>query len=175
MLNLLGSHDMARFLTLARGDTRVLELATLFQMIYPGAPSIYYGDEIGMTGGHDPANRGAFPWHNHELWDRDLLHYFQRLIALRRERPALRRGTFQFLWAADGVSAVARQLDGETVIALFNTSQETRRLDLPVASLLADDTVLTECWGREVAPVETGTLRRLELAPSSSRVYATPH
>jgi cyclomaltodextrinase / maltogenic alpha-amylase / neopullulanase len=175
MLNLLGSHDMARFLTLARGDTRALKLATLFQMIYPGAPSIYYGDEIGMTGGHDPANRGAFPWHNHELWDRDLLHYFQRLIALRRERPALRRGTFQFLWAADGVSAVARQLDGETVIALFNTSQETRRLDLPVANLVADDTVLTECWGREVAPVETGTLRRLELAPSSSRVYATPH
>jgi cyclomaltodextrinase len=175
MLNLLGSHDMARFLTLARGDTSALKLATLFQMIYPGAPSIYYGDEIGMTGGHDPANRGAFPWHNHELWDRDLLHYFQRLIALRRERPALRRGTFQFLWAADGVSAVARQLDGETVIALFNTSQETRRLDLPVANLVADDTVLTECWGREVAPVETGTLRRLELAPSSSRVYVTPH
>jgi hypothetical protein len=70
---------------------------------------------------------------------------------------------------------VARQLDGETVIALFNTSQETRRLDLPVANLVADDTVLTECWGHEVAPVEMGTLRRLELAPSSSRVYATPH
>ena len=174
MLNLLGSHDMARFLTLARGDKSALKLATLFQMIYPGAPSIYYGDEIGMTGGHDPANRGAFPWHNPDLWDRDLLHYFQRLIALRRERPALRRGTFQFLWAADGVSAVARQLDGETLVALFNTSQETRRLDLPVANLLADETVLTECWGREVVRVETGTLRRLELAPRSSRVYATP-
>ena len=61
MLNLLGSHDMARFLTLARGDKTALRLATLFQMIYPGAPSIYYGDEIGMTGGHDPANRSAFP------------------------------------------------------------------------------------------------------------------
>ena len=63
MLNLLGSHDTARFLSLARGDKSALRLATLFQMIYPGAPSIYYGDEIGMTGGHDPANRGAFPWH----------------------------------------------------------------------------------------------------------------
>jgi cyclomaltodextrinase len=74
MLNLLGSHDMARFITLARGDKRALKLATLFQMIYPGAPSIYYGDEIGMTGGHDPANRGAFPWHAPDTWDRDLLH-----------------------------------------------------------------------------------------------------
>ena len=49
MLNLLGSHDMARFLTLARGDTTALRLATLFQMTYPGAPSIYYGDEVGLT------------------------------------------------------------------------------------------------------------------------------
>jgi cyclomaltodextrinase len=174
MLNLLGSHDMARFLTLARGDKTALKLATLFQMIYPGAPSIYYGDEIGMNGGHDPANRGAFPWHTPDLWDRDLLHYFQRLIALRRERPALRRGTFQFLWATEGVSAVARQLGGETLVALFNTTQATRRLDLPLANLLADNTVLTECWGREDARVESGTLRSLELAPRSSRVYATP-
>jgi neopullulanase len=63
-LNLLGSHDMARFLTLARNDKAALRLATLFQMTYSGAPSIYYGDEIGMAGGHDPANRGAFPWHS---------------------------------------------------------------------------------------------------------------
>jgi len=174
MLNLLGSHDMARFLTLARGDRSALKLATLFQMFYPGAPSIYYGDEIGMTGGHDPANRGAFPWHEPDRWDRDLLHYFQRLIALRRERPALRRGTFQFLWAADGVSAVARQMGGETLVAIFNTSQEARRLDLPVANLLAHQTVLAECWGHEVARVDNGTLRRLELAPRSARVYATP-
>ncbi len=173
MLNLLGSHDMARFLTLARGDKSSLEMATLFQMIYLGAPSIYYGDEIGMTGAHDPANRGAFPWLRPESWDRDLLHYFQRLIALRRARPALRRGSFQFLAAADGVAAVARQLNGETVVALFNTSAHTRRLDLSVTGLLADETVMTECWGHDITRVEQGMLRRLELAPRSSRVLAT--
>ena len=84
MLNLLSSHDMARFVSLAQGDVSALRLATLFQMTYPGAPSIYYGDEIGMTGGHDPANRGAFPWHQTESWNTELLHEFQRLIALRR-------------------------------------------------------------------------------------------
>src|ERR1700678_3069316 len=99
-----------------------------------------------MTGGHEPANRGAFPWHKPESWDRDLLHEFQRLIALRRERPALRRGEFQFLWAADGVIAVARHLDEDCIVAIFNASRETRRIDLPVAPLLADETVVVECW-----------------------------
>ena len=89
MLNLLGSHDMARFVSLAQGDVSALRLATLFQMTYPGAPSIYYGDEIGMTGGHDPANRGAFPWHQTDTWDTELLHEFQRLIALRRPTPVI--------------------------------------------------------------------------------------
>ena len=61
MLNLLDSHDMARFLTLARGDETALKLATLFQMTYPGAPSIYYGDEIGLSGAHDPVQPRRFP------------------------------------------------------------------------------------------------------------------
>ena len=61
-LNLLSSHDMPRFLTLVQGDKAALQLATLFQMTFPGAPCIYYGDEIGMAGGHDPDCRRAFPW-----------------------------------------------------------------------------------------------------------------
>jgi neopullulanase len=173
MLNLLGSHDMARFVSLARGDKKALELATLFQMIYPGAPSIYYGDEIGMAGGHDPANRGAFPWHKTDSWDRELLHEFQRLIALRRRRPALLRGSFHFLWARDGVIAVARQLHDETIVAAFNASRATRRLDLSVADLAAEGTVLEECWIDRVVRIEQGMLRSLELSPRSSRVFAT--
>ncbi len=70
MLNLLDSHDMTRFLTLARGDQSALRLATLFQMTYPGAPSIYYGDEIGLSGRHDPDNRRAFPWESRSLGHR---------------------------------------------------------------------------------------------------------
>jgi neopullulanase len=173
MLNLLGSHDMARFVTLARGDRSALELATLFQLLYPGAPSIYYGDEVGMAGGHDPANRGAFPWHKPDTWDRDLLHAFQRFIALRRQRPALRHGSFQFLWAAAGVVAVARQHQRETIVAIINASRDTRRFDLPIANILSDETVVAECWGHDSARVEQGMLRRLELAPRTARVFAT--
>jgi neopullulanase len=173
MLNLLGSHDMARFLSLARGDKSALRLATLFQMTYLGAPSIYYGDEIGMSGGHDPANRGAFPWHQHETWDTDLLHDFQRFIALRHQRPALRRGSFQFLRAKDAVIAFARQLADETIVVLFNAGRETKPLDLPLGSLVADGTILAECWTNDAVKVEQGLIAGLKLAPRSARVFAT--
>ncbi len=60
--NLLGSHDTARPLTVADGDVDSVVLAALLMFTHPGAPCVYYGDEIGMTGGKDPASRGAFPW-----------------------------------------------------------------------------------------------------------------
>jgi neopullulanase len=173
-LNLLGSHDMARLVTLARGDSSALRLATLFQMTYPGAPSIYYGDEIGMTGGHDPANRGAMLWDKSESWDRDLLHDFQRFIALRRAHPALRRGTFTVLLARDGVFAFARQLSNETVVVILNAATATRRVDLDVRPALIDGTNLDEVWTHDSVPVVEGQLRGLVLAPRSGRVFATP-
>lgn len=174
MLNLLGSHDMARFTTLANGDTSALRLATLFQMTYPGAPSIYYGDEIGMVGGHDPANRGAFPWHRMESWDTVLLHDFQRMIAFRHQRPALRRGSFAFLHAAEGVIAYVRQLGHETIVVAINASNATRRVDLGLEERLENGTGLEEVWTHSTAVVQAGVLRGIELAPRSARVFATP-
>ena len=111
-------------------------------MTYPGAPSIYYGDEIGMQGGHDPANRGAFPWHRTETWDTELLHEYQRLIALRRARPALRRGTYKIVAAAAELFAHARQLGDETLVAVFNTARSSSRIELNVNGLVAEETVL---------------------------------
>ena len=69
-LNLLDSHDTARFIYQASGDLEALRLAILFLMTMPGAPCLYYGTEIGMDGGPDPDCRRAFPWDpqswNHE-------------------------------------------------------------------------------------------------------------
>lgn len=172
-LNLLGSHDMARFVTLVRGDQSALRLATLFQMTYPGAPSIYYGDEIGMAGGHDPFNRGAFPWHKPESWDTALLHLFQRYIALRHAHPSLRRGSFRFLVANAGVVVYARQLAGETVIVAINASKESRSVDVPVEGLLAEGAALDEVWAQGGTRIEAGAVRGLALAPRSARVFAS--
>ena len=170
-LNLLSSHDMARFLSLARGDVSALRLATLFQMTYPGAPSIYYGDEVGLAGGHDPFNREAFPWDS-SAWNSDLLHDFQRLIALRKGSPALRRGSYESLLAGDGVHVHLRRLGDESVVVAINTSTATRRVDIPVA-MLPEGAVLPEAWTHESARVESGLIRGVELAPRSGRVFST--
>lgn len=173
MLNLLDSHDMARFLSLARGDLSALRLATTFQMTYPGAPSVYYGDEIGLSGGHDPANRGAFPWHRPDDWNMDLLHEFQRLIALRKSRPALRRGTFKIVHAEGDVLVHARQLGDETVVVAFNAGRASARLDLNLGGLASRPGVLEDAWSRKAYRIERDTLS-LELAPRSSLILATP-
>ena len=84
-LNLLGSHDTPRFVTMVNGNNTALKLAMLFQMTMPGAPTIYYGDEIGLTGGYDPGSRGGMPW-DRARWDMDLLDYVGATVHLRR-RP----------------------------------------------------------------------------------------
>lgn len=129
-LNLLGSHDTARFLTMVSGDKSALRLATLFQMTMPGAPSIYYGDEIGLAGGHEPASRGAMPW-NERAWDAELRSYFQRAIALRHANPALRRGTYRLLLAHGSHFAFLREHEGQRLIVAFNTSPGQSTLAIP--------------------------------------------
>ncbi len=142
--NLLGSHDTPRFKTLARGDDSAYRLSTLFQMTHPGAPSIYYGDEIGMEGGHDPGCRGAFPW-DEALWDQELRAYVKRCIGLRKAYAALRRGDFSWLFNDQGVIAYSRRLGDEIVVTVINSKRQPVTLDVPVAGL-ADGTRLHDAW-----------------------------
>ena len=172
MLNLLDSHDMSRFLTLAKGDKSALKLATLFQMTYPGAPSIYYGDEVGLSGGHDPLNRAAFPW-DATIWDTELLHEFQRLIALRKARPSLRRGSYHPILAEKDVHIHLRKLDTDAVVVVLNTSKTTQRVIAPLSGLLKDNTVLECPWSTDGGEVVDGHFGPVELAPRSGRVFAT--
>ena len=91
-LNLLGSHDTPRVLSMVGEDRDSVVLSALLLFTFIGAPCIYYGDEVGMRGHHDPGARGAFPWEYPGDWDREILEAFRSLAALRREHPALRRG-----------------------------------------------------------------------------------
>jgi cyclomaltodextrinase / maltogenic alpha-amylase / neopullulanase len=145
-LNLLGSHDTPRFKTLARGDDSAYRLSTLCQMTYPGAPCIYYGDEIGLAGIHDPGNRGAFPW-DESRWDQGLRGYVKRCIALRKAYPALRRGDLTKLFAGQGVVVYGRRLGSETLLSFLNSSHAPALLDLPVAGYLDNDSILYDVWG----------------------------
>ena len=109
-LNLLDSHDTARALWIMGDEKSALRLCVLCQMTMPGAPCIYYGDEIGMSAAKDPFCRAAFPWQDQGQWDHDLLAFYCRATALRHRYPALRTGTFQRLHASGGVYAFARTL-----------------------------------------------------------------
>jgi cyclomaltodextrinase / maltogenic alpha-amylase / neopullulanase len=173
MMNILGSHDLARFLHFAREDKSALRLATLFQMTFPGAPSIYYGDEIGMTGGHDPDNRRAFPWDQPETWDLDLLHDFQKMVALRNRYPSLRRGSFTFLHAQGDVAAFLRQLGDESIVVVFNVGKQAARLDISATPHLEEGMTLEDVWEKSLIKVEGGSFRKVEVAPRSARVFAT--
>lgn len=170
-LNLLGSHDMPRFLTLVDGNERALELATLFQMTFPGAPSIYYGDEVGLEGGDDPDCRRTFPWEE-SSWKKGLLGFFQRAIALRHAHPALRRGDYRHLHADNdyNVYAFARHGERETLIVVLNNGTENYDLDLPADGLFPENSLLTDIWGDASARVVEGRITRATLSPASGAV-----
>ena len=123
-LNLLGSHDTPRAKTVLLDDDAALRLAYLLLFTLPGAPCVYYGDEIGLAGGHDPACRNAVPWDDEDAWDRALLARLGRLAALRRERPALRRGGTAVLAATGDVLVYGRDLEGGRLLVAMNAGDE---------------------------------------------------
>lgn len=126
-MNLLDSHDTPRFLSCVSGNKEALKMATLFTLTYPGTPCIYYGNEIGMDGEHDPDCRRSFPWEESK-WDKSLLSYIKDVVELRRKNLALRRGDYKRLWSADGVYAFSRSHEGKTCVVAMNVSESPQQI-----------------------------------------------
>ncbi len=154
----LDSHDTERFRTLMGGSLEKLKLAFLFQMAFPGAPAVYYGDEIGLEGGKDPDSRRAFPWKETD-WNQELRAWVKTLINLRKKYACLRRGDLVHLLADDGQYALARSLGEEKVIVALNASSRTRRFEIPCNLLgWAACRELHNLISREKAVIEDGKL-----------------
>ncbi len=174
-LNLLGSHDTPRFLSMVGGDTDSLRLATLIQMTVPGAPSIYYGDEIGMLGELDPGSRAAFPWDRPDTWDRALQAYVGGAAATRRANPVLRQGSFQILAAQDQVIAYLRRFEGRHALITVNAGDVGRRLAITLPDMDGHE-FRPERWAGMTGPtmgpvtVESGRVE-LDLAPRDGAVW----
>lgn len=132
-LNLLASHDTARLISIAQGDKPSVELATVLLLTFPGAPSIYYGDEVGLPGKLDPDSRRGFPMEAH--WDIYVLKYHQKLIALRNKYPALRTGSYQILYAEGTVYVFVRILDNEELIVAVNVGTSEANTSFEVTAL----------------------------------------
>ncbi len=158
--NQIGSHDISRPLRVADGDRDLVKAGAALLMAFPGAPCIYYGDEVGLDGGHDPDNRRCMPWDERE-WDQDLRAYHQKLISIRKRSDALKNGGFQMLYAAEDLIAFQRQCLAEQIIVVAYRGADgmsALKLDMVLANI-ADGSSLRDLIGGEQVVVQDGSLR----------------
>jgi cyclomaltodextrinase / maltogenic alpha-amylase / neopullulanase len=168
-MNLIDSHDTVRFLTQVNGDVSRLMLAALFEMTYVGAPTIYYGDEVGMTGGKDPDCRRPFPWDWQKEPQRVALHdYYRSLGQLRNAHAALRTGEFRAVYASGMGYAYVRSDGHEDFLVALNAGRQA--LEIPID---------TAAWGGALTASDALTgkaealdgVARITVPPSSGRVF----
>ena len=128
--NLLGSHDTARILTLADENIDRVKLMLLFQLSYTGSPCIYYGDEIGMTGGEDPGCRKCMEWDSSRQ-NQALFHFVKKLIHLRKNIPAFgNEATFRFERGENEVIVYSKRGKEEMLVFALNNSQSAQTVAL---------------------------------------------
>jgi glycosidase/fibronectin type 3 domain-containing protein len=193
LMDLLDSHDTARLLwqltpgaattadkeanaaNVAQGKAR-LELASLLQFGVPGAPTIYYGDEVGVTGADDPDDRRTYPWPDTGgSPDTSLFGHYKLLAQLRRDVPALTAGDLRILLADDaaGTLAFGRKTSGNAAIVAVNRSGSTQSLDIPVAGYVPDGTSFAWRYGGNGDVSVAGGVLHLSLGPLSGALLAT--
>jgi neopullulanase len=130
---------------------------------------VYYGDEIGLTGGHDPGCRRGFNW-DRSAWNENLRAYVKSCIDLRRSHPVLRIGTFLSLYAQDGVYVFARLLAREVAVVALNASKEFRSITVELPAGLVEVSALRGVWTGEPVPIAAGRIDDLQLGPRSGDV-----
>jgi neopullulanase len=128
-LNLLGSHDTPRVMSVTGGNVSSVELMTILQMTLPGAPCIYYGDEIGLEGTRDPDCRRGMPW-DQKLWNHDLLEFTAKAVKIRKSIPALRQGKYKTLYAQNMTYMFERHLEDSFAIVVLNAGDTNQVLAL---------------------------------------------
>ncbi len=133
-LNLLGSHDTPRALTIFQQDETALRLAILLQFFLPGVPCLYYGDEIGLSGNHDPDNRAAMPWQAELHWNHSLRDYVKTLLSLYHRHPALRRGVFESLFAEGKTVVLERRLENSHTVVIVNAGDSSLSLGVHITA-----------------------------------------
>lgn len=156
-------------------EWQILKLIALFQMTYPGAPMIYYGTESGMWGADDPDERKPMVWddlvyedevasisktprpRDQVFFDHDLHDYYKKLIHLRKQEVALRRGDFKTLYSDDlrDVFAYSREMNAEQILIIINNSNRMQDIVIP-GQLSAS---WTDLWSGEIFKSDKSALK----------------
>lgn len=195
-MNELSNHDHSRFLTRTNGvvgrigtvgadaanrgvKVCVLREAVMVQMTWPGAPTVYYGDEAGVCGWTDPDSRRTYPWGHEDL---ELIEFHRYMIRIHKALPVLRSGAVKELLAGRNVIAYGRMLGKYQAVVAVNNNAQERELELPVWQLGITGEIslarlmLTTEEGYNVGglryPVQNGMLK-LKLPAYSAALFAT--
>lgn len=145
-MNELSNHDHSRFLTrtnkkvgraeqlgtdaAGRGINKaVMKEAVVFQMTWPGAPTLYYGDEAGQVGFTDPDNRRTYPWGSEDM---DLLNFHREMIRIHKEHEAFKTGSIQFVWGEYNFLCYARYNRREHFLVVLNNDAVSRTVEMVV-------------------------------------------
>lgn len=170
-MNELSNHDHSRFLTRTNkkvgrlhtmgpkeADTginkNIMREAITFQMTWIGAPTIYYGDEAGLTGWTDPDNRRTYPWGRE---DKDLLEYYRTLIKIHKRYRAFAYGSLDYLYMSYGIMCYGRWTEDEKIIVVINNNDTAQEVLVPVWRIEAPNGTLfnrvvqsgEDSWDRE--------------------------
>ncbi|MNN10010.1 Neopullulanase [compost metagenome] len=172
LFNLLGSHDTARILTECKDDKGRLKLAFLLLLTYPGSPSIYYGDEVGLTGdGEDFAfYRKCMEW-DPEKQDQDLLSFMKRLIKVRKTYGAFTNNArFGLLEASNdsGLLVFTRGEGKQKIVVALNNGEAPVEVALPNA--LAEQTIV-DAWSDNKDALGQEALS-FTLEPKGFKIYS---
>ncbi len=145
-MNELSNHDHSRFLTRTNHkagrlhthgyeeadkdiNKGIMKEAVIFQMTWPGAPTVYYGDEAGVTGWTDPDNRRTYPWGRE---DKELLDFHKAAIKLHKTNSALKTGSVEYLAMDYGVLSFGRWNEKEKIAVVLNNNSVEKTISVPV-------------------------------------------
>lgn len=145
-MNQLSNHDHSRFLTRTNGRVGrvqtagpesasegikkgVFKEAVILQMTWPGAPTIYYGDEAGVCGWTDPDNRRSYPWGKE---DKELIEFHKEMIKIHKKSKALRIGSLKLLHGEYGIISYGRFTKEEKYVIAINNLEEEKEIAIPV-------------------------------------------
>jgi len=205
MMNLVDSQDTMRILTILEnapqpGDLSALQqdeyrpspeeqelgieklkLVSDFQFSFPGDPTIFYGDEAGLSGYSDPLNRRTYPWNNQNL---ELLNHYRKLGAIRNANPVLQTGDFRPLYAQGAVYAFARTIrngqdvfgepaQASTAIVVINNQNQAITVNIPTDGTVEDGTTMLDELNNQWYKVQNGGVT-LTLQPYQGAILVTP-
>lgn len=145
-MNELSNHDHSRFLTRTNRkvgrtaylgpeaanegvDKAIMRLAVMIQMTWPGAPTIYYGDEAGLCGWTDPDNRRAYPWGRE---DQDLIDFHKEIIRIHKDYQAMKTGSILFLHGQYQFISYGRFDEQDKFVVAINSGEQPVSVNLPV-------------------------------------------